>query len=451
MVYAILRTVARLALRWFYRDIAIQDPDRIPARGPVILAANHNNALVDALIVAGAMQREVRLTAKATLLDHPLTRVIVHAVGIVPLRRAADESKSGNRNPTTARNQGAFEAIVQSLAQGGVILIFPEGISHSAPMLAPLKTGCARMAIQAVEQGVEGLTIIPVGLTFEDKGRPRSRVAVLVGQPIPVTRELARDANAVAMITDALDDGLRDVTLNVPSAGDAALVRDVSDTLSRAFEDVRSLADPRPSFAETIQLARRVEGVRRQLPTLPPVQVERVNQFVGDLERWTSEARRLNTPIGDVGMPLSAGSGTWFVVREMVIAAVLGPIALWGRVNHLVPLKVAVWVGKATSRNADEPAMHTLVGGLVLVLATYALVAGLIAQRFGWLWAAAYLGSLPLAASLDFWWRDRVHAAWRRARGYLKLRSQRERAEWLAGERARLRQEALALGSLTDP
>lgn len=451
MLYAILRTVARIALRWFYRDVAIQDVDRIPSRGPVILAANHNNALVDALIVAGALKREVRLTAKATLLDHPLTRVIVQAVGIVPLRRAADESRAGNHNPTTARNQGAFEAIVQGLAQDGVILIFPEGISHSAPMLAPLKTGCARMAIQAVEQGVEDLTIIPVGLTFEDKGRPRSRVAVLVGKAIPVNRELAGDANAVAIITDALDSGLRDVTLNVPSPDEAVLVRDVSDTLSRAFEDVRSLDDPQPSFAGTIQLARRVEEVRRRLPTLSPVQVARVNQFVGDLERWTSEARRLDTPIGDVGMPLSAGAGTWFVVREGLITAALGPVALWGRLNHLVPLKVAVWVGRATSRNADEPAMHTLVGGLVLVLATYALVAGLIASRFGWWWAATYLASLPVAASVDFWWRDRVHAAWRRARGYLKLRSQPERAEWLASERSRLREEALALGSLTEP
>lgn len=449
MLYAILRSIARIALRWFYRDIAIQDARRIPARGPVILAANHNNALVDALIVAGAIDREVRLTAKATLLDHPLTRVIVRAVGIVPLRRAADESKAGNTNTRASRNQGAFEAIVDSLAQGGIILIFPEGISHSGPMLAPLKTGCARMAIQAVEQGVEGLSIVPVGLTFEEKGRPRSRVAVLVGEPIPVTREIAADPDAVGRITGALDAGLRDVTLNVPSHDDAARVRDVSDTLSRAFEDVRSLDNPQPSFAGTIQLAQRVEAVRRQLAELAPAQVARVNQFVDDLERWTTEAQRLHTPIGDVGMPLSAGAGSWFVVREAFIAAVVGPGALWGRLNHLAPLKIAVWVGRKTSRNADEPAMHTLVGGLVLVLATYAVVTALIVNRFGWSWGLAYVVSLPIAASIDFWWRDRIHAAWRRARGYLRLRSQPQRAEWLASERTRLRNEALALGALT--
>lgn len=450
MLYAILRTIARLALRWFYRDIAVQGIDRIPAQGPLILAANHNNALVDALIVAGVMDREVRLTAKATLLDHPLTRVIVHAVGIVPLRRAADESRAGNNNANASRNQGAFEAIVQRLAQGGIILIFPEGISHSAPMLAPLKTGCARIAIQAVQQDIESLSIIPVGLTFEDKGRPRSRVAVLVGDPIPVNKALASEANAVATITGALDEGLRRVTLNVPSHDEAVRVLDVSDTLSRAFEDVRSLDDPTPSFAETIQLARQVEGVRRRLPALSTTEVARVNQFVGDLDRWTNEARRLDTPIGDVGMPLSLGAGMWFALREGVMAALVGPIALWGRVNHLVPLKVAVWLGRVTSRNADEPAMHTLVGGLVLLLATYVLVAWLVGRWFGWPGAAVYLASLPLAASLDFWWRDRVHAAWRRARGYLTLRSQPVRAKWLAEERLRLRKEALALGSLTD-
>jgi glycerol-3-phosphate O-acyltransferase/dihydroxyacetone phosphate acyltransferase len=450
MLYAILRRVAHVALRWFYRDIAIQDAHRIPAHGPVILAANHNNALVDALIVACVIDREVRLTAKATLLDHPLTRVVVHAVGIVPLRRAVDETKAGATAPKATRNQGAFEAIVQNLAAGGVILIFPEGISHSGPALAPLKTGCARMAIQAVEQGVAGLSIVPVGLTFEDKGRPRSRVAVLIGEPIPVTRELAMTREPVAALTATLDAGLRDVTLNVPSHDDAAVVRDVSDTLSRAFEDVRSLDEPQPSFAGTIRLAQQVERVRHRLPTLAPLEASRVRQFVDDLNRWKAEARRLDTPIDDVGMPLSAGAGTWFVVREALIAAVVGPGALWGRLNHAVPLRLAVWVGRRTSRNPDEPAMHTLVGGLGLVLATYAFVTTMIVSRFGWRWGMAYLASLPVAASIDFWWRDRLQAAWRRARGYIRLRSHPERASWLAAERDRLRAEAAAIGAFMN-
>ena len=91
MLYKILRVLATIAVRWYYRRIEVEGLDRIPASGPVIIAANHWNALVDALLIATATSRHVRLTAKATLLDNPVTRLLVFAVGVIPLRRVSDE------------------------------------------------------------------------------------------------------------------------------------------------------------------------------------------------------------------------------------------------------------------------------------------------------------------------------------------------------------------------
>ena len=60
------------------------------------------------------------------------------------------------------------------------MLIFPEGISHHEPQLAPIKTGAARIALSARdERGIHDLRIVPVGLNFEDKASPRTRVLVL--------------------------------------------------------------------------------------------------------------------------------------------------------------------------------------------------------------------------------------------------------------------------------
>ena len=40
---------------------------------------------------------------------------------------------------------------------GGMVLIFPEGKSHSEPALAPLKTGVARIALEARDvRGIRG-------------------------------------------------------------------------------------------------------------------------------------------------------------------------------------------------------------------------------------------------------------------------------------------------------
>jgi glycerol-3-phosphate O-acyltransferase/dihydroxyacetone phosphate acyltransferase len=64
IAYRVLRVLGRLALRWFYRDVEVVGIERLPVRGPVLLANNHPNALVDALVITCTLQRPVTLTAK---------------------------------------------------------------------------------------------------------------------------------------------------------------------------------------------------------------------------------------------------------------------------------------------------------------------------------------------------------------------------------------------------
>src|ERR1700736_768639 len=65
MIYSVLRWINGVALHWFYRDIRITARERIPLGGPLLIAANHQNALVDSLIVAWVVPRRIAMTAKA--------------------------------------------------------------------------------------------------------------------------------------------------------------------------------------------------------------------------------------------------------------------------------------------------------------------------------------------------------------------------------------------------
>jgi 1-acyl-sn-glycerol-3-phosphate acyltransferase len=181
----------------------------------VILAASHHNALVDALIAGWIAPRRVTLTAKATLLDNPLTAWLFPIVGIVPLRRAKDElQKPGSDNGGADRNAGAFDSILRVLEKGEMVLIFPEGISHSYPHLAPLKTGAARLALEARNQRrIANLQIIPLGLNFEDKGNPGTAVLVEAGEPIPMDH--VGDVG-VKDLTDMIAERLAAVSLKMP-------------------------------------------------------------------------------------------------------------------------------------------------------------------------------------------------------------------------------------------
>src|SRR5215203_567638 len=107
MIYRLLQWLTGIALHWFYSSIQVIGKERIPAKGPVLIAASHHNALVDALIAGWIAPRRLTLTAKATLMDNAFLAWLFPAVGVVPLRRASDERKKGEKPKLdAARNTG---------------------------------------------------------------------------------------------------------------------------------------------------------------------------------------------------------------------------------------------------------------------------------------------------------------------------------------------------------
>lgn len=214
MIYSVFRWMTGMALHWFYSSIQITGRDRIPQRGPVLLAASHHNALVDTLIAVWISPRPLRLTAKATLMENAFLAWLLSLVGVIPLRRAADEKKAGKDSLDPSRNASSFVKLLDVLEQGGMILIFPEGRSHSEPELAPLKTGVARIALEAqASRALSGIQIIPLGINFENKGNPGTAILAEIGEPL-----LLNEAGTVTVesLTTMITERLRAVSLKRP-------------------------------------------------------------------------------------------------------------------------------------------------------------------------------------------------------------------------------------------
>src|SRR3954470_8939252 len=127
-MYALLRAIAGVALRWYYRDIQVEGLERVPRHRPLLLVVNHPNALVDALLVGWVVPRRVLITAKSTIFKNPIGAALLRWLGVLPLRRASDEPTVGEVRPVgAARNAETFRAVHDALANERCILIFPEG------------------------------------------------------------------------------------------------------------------------------------------------------------------------------------------------------------------------------------------------------------------------------------------------------------------------------------
>lgn len=206
MLYRLFQWVGGIALHWFYRDVRVLHSDRIPRNGPLLIAMNHQNALVDAIVAQAVVPRDLRMTAKATLAQGIAGATLMRLAGVILLRRTTDET--GSADPL--RNRTSFESIIAELRAGGAVLIFPEGKSHNEPVIAPLKTGLARAALRAREAGVTGIQIIPIGVTFESKAEPNTVVVAQVAEVISVDDWPNDDHQK---LTDAVAERLRLVSL----------------------------------------------------------------------------------------------------------------------------------------------------------------------------------------------------------------------------------------------
>ena len=206
MIQRLAHWLGGVALHWFYSDVSIVNGDRIPSHGPILVAMNHQNALIDALLALWIVPRNLRITAKATLGDTVPGALLMNAIGVIPLKRVADSP--GMTDPI--RNRQSFQAMIDELRAGGALLVFPEGKSHNEAEIAPLKTGLARAALRARQSDVHGIQIVPIGITFEDKAEPGTGVVARVGEPVAVDDWLGDDARE---LTESIAERLRAATI----------------------------------------------------------------------------------------------------------------------------------------------------------------------------------------------------------------------------------------------
>ena len=228
----VIKGLLRVAFRVYYRSIRVQGMERFPPTGPVLLVANHPSSLLDPAVLVYLLSRPVHFGAKHTLFKGPFGAVL-EAFGAIPLVRAQDDRRA------MRRNLEAFERYAELLREGRVTAIFPEGLTQDDPHLSPVKTGAARIALQA-EDGADftlQLTVVPVGLQFEPRRRFRADAFVRFGEPFtisdlaPLHAEVRR--RAVQVLTDRIDVALKGVAYHIESTERIPLVERLTDVYFR--------------------------------------------------------------------------------------------------------------------------------------------------------------------------------------------------------------------------
>lgn len=197
-LYDLLRPIVDWNVRHSYRRTEIRGEENLPTDGPFILAPNHCNTLMDALVILRAYKGSTVFGARADMFNNRLVAKIMFFLRILPMVRQRD----GLRN--VLKNVQTQETIVETLEHDIRFCIFPEGRHRPEKSLLPLGKGTFRAALAANARfgNEKPVYIVPVGIEYGDFFRYRSTSLVTYGKPINVT-EFARtheSSNEVQMI-----------------------------------------------------------------------------------------------------------------------------------------------------------------------------------------------------------------------------------------------------------
>jgi|APLak6261679142_1056127.scaffolds.fasta_scaffold00076_33 1-acyl-sn-glycerol-3-phosphate acyltransferase len=418
MFYRAFRAVASLALRLFFRIEAPVDPHRaLQQGGPVMFVGNHPNGLIDPGVLFILARRQVTFLAKEPLFRLPVLGQILRGLDALPVYRKQDGPGD------TSKNEGTLTAAVSALTSGRAITIFPEGKSHSEPQLAELKTGAARIALEAARQGAP-VKLVPVGITYEAKNLFRSRLHVEVAPPLDAPSFLEQPGEdpheAARRFTAAIADALRGVTLNLEAWEDLPILETAEALWALSQNTQAGDAERRKAFARGMALLRaeqptRFESLKRELASFK----QRLDLLAVSPDDLTSKYRPATV--------------TWFVVRNLAWLATL-PLFLLGLGLFVIPYYLPLLAVRAARPDVDTESTVKVLTLLLLAPVWWALLTAL-----AW-WAGgvgfglfALLAVPPLALFTRYYLEHRL-AALHDARTFFVLMSRRRLKHRLLAE-----------------
>ena len=176
MIYRILRLLVGLGIKIYYKEITVKNVNALDHDGPMIIISNHPNTLMDAWMIGYACPKPIYFMAKSTFFNSPLKRKILKSLNMIPINRQVDGKIKGVSNADT------FEACYQLLEEGKTLVVFPEGTSIPERKLRELKSGTARIALEAEQRnaGQLNVKIVPIGLFYSQAEKFRSSVLISI-------------------------------------------------------------------------------------------------------------------------------------------------------------------------------------------------------------------------------------------------------------------------------
>lgn len=366
-LYHFFRYLVRIGLRFYYQDITVMGLDKFPRDNPIITASNHPTGLMDVFLVLYHVKRQIKFTAAGGLFKNKLQAAFLTSAGAIPLYRRKDTPHEMDKNVES------FQNYYQELEGCGAIGFYPEGTSHPEPWVNQIKTGTARIAMQAEDRNNFNLNlkVVPIGINSLKPGGFRGSVFVKFGNPISLKKykDLYRknSAEAVEQLTAEIQKEMESCTFHIKNNTLLNLIEDIKIIGFDEFKlDYKNLNSRAAKYYFITKILKDKIAWNGKITAISKL---------NSLANKTSELKQQMQQLGLTGHPFK---GIIIIIRffYLFIISLLGlPFALMAAFGNVLPFILAKNFGrKIAGKDISLIPAARLMSGLVIYFIYYSVL-----------------------------------------------------------------------------
>ncbi len=275
ILYFIVQKIVRLGLYCYYKEVQLHGMEKVPRNKPVMFLANHQNALLDPLVIASFTPFRSFFLTRSDVFTNRLFNQIFGFLRMLPIYRLRDG------RDTLEKNEAIFKQCTRLLQKREAILLFPEANHNIMRRVRPLSKGFTRILFAAFEEDPEiDIQLIPVGINYEKAEAFPDRVAFYFGEPIS-SRRLFNEHDligSVSSIKNNVFEALKVLTTHIDDVDNYKEQQDYLDEL------VIDYLKPQETNKALLHFQKRTEHPRK-------------NHRKNSLKGWTILFEILNWPM----------------------------------------------------------------------------------------------------------------------------------------------------------
>lgn len=350
MVYYILRTLVRLTLQLYFKNVEITGKENIPKDCPVILVGNHPSAFMEPIILCSWVNRPFHFMIRGDMWKKKWMAWLLDGIHGVPVYRKSEGYGKADANKRT------FDRCVELIMGHKLLIIFAEGSHELVRRLRGLKKGTARIVLQALEENPDKeVYLVPVGVVFNAPLLLRRDVHLSIGKAVPLKEHISPNSKA---------ESLNDITQVIAEKLGAEL-----PTLEKEEELL---------FEKLIYEEARFGKPFEQQWKDAEVRLQSFNHETK--QELISQIRKVDTDLENATLAKQLNLGHWILLVVLAIPAWIGKLL------HLIPIALSERMTQSIVKKKEFYSSLRLATLLTFVLLWYLILSGISLVIWGNIW-----------------------------------------------------------------